>query len=183
MLFEPYDLRGDLNAMTFKRFLKYCADQGVSDVLVQGGDYIWVEIAGRQCKGSAHTIKQGQLSSLVSAVWGAEVENNMRSGKGVDRSLEIAGEEFGIERGKTIRFRCNFIQGRVARLDEAYSITMQVIPSELPDIAKMNLEPDLFDALYPAMGLVLICGPTGYGKTRSKRRFMRMLVSICQTVR
>lgn len=164
-MFEPFDFKGDLHLQTFKRFLKYCADNNASDILIQGGDTIWAQIQGRQRPASTHTIKQGQLSSLIALVWAAEVESNIRAGKGADRSLELSGEELGIERGKVLRFRCNFIQGRVARIDEAYSITMRIIPSDLPDILKMGIEPDLFEALYPGMGLVLICGPTGSGKT------------------
>lgn len=163
--FEPYDFRGDLSPHTFKRFLKYCSDQGASDILIQGGDYIWVEIHGRQRKASSHTIKQGQLSTLIGTVWRAEVESHIRAGLGADRSLELAGEEDGLARGKVIRFRCNFVQARVARLDEAYSITMRIIPSELPDILAMGIEEELFESLYPEMGLVLVCGPTGSGKT------------------
>ncbi|RBG62355.1 plasmid transfer ATPase TraJ [Xanthomonas oryzae pv. oryzae] len=163
--FEPYDFRGDVTAHTFKHFLKYCSDHGVSDILVQGGDYAWVEIHGRQRQASTHTIKQGHLSSLLSSVWQAEVENNVRAGHGADRSLELAGEELGIERGKFLRFRCNFIQGRVARFDMAYAITMRLIPFDLPDITKMGIEQELFEAFYPGMGLVLVCGPTGSGKT------------------
>ncbi len=163
--FEPFDFQGDVNAHTFKRFLKYCADKKVSDLLIQGGDYAWVEIHGRQCVATTHTIKQGQLSSLIVAVWQAEVENNVRAGRGADRSLELAGEEWGIERGKFLRYRCNFIQGRVGRIDLAYAITMRLIPFELPDIRTMDIEPELFEALYPGMGLGLICGPTGSGKT------------------
>jgi len=98
IVFKPYDFRGDLSAYTFKQFLKYCADQNASDILVQGGDHIWVEIHGRQQRASSHTIKQGQLSSLITAVWQAEVENRIRSGSGADRSLELSGEELGIER-------------------------------------------------------------------------------------
>lgn len=164
-LFPLYDFRGDLNAHTFKHFLKYCADRNASDILVQGGDHIWVEIHGRQRRASAHTIKQGQLSSLIASVWQAEVENNIRAGLGADRSLELSGEELGIERGRYLRFRCNFIQGRVARIDIAYAITMRLIPFDLPNILKMGIEPELFEAFYPAMGLGLICGPTGSGKT------------------
>lgn len=163
--FEPYDFRGDLTAHTFKRFLKYCADHGASDILVQGGDFVWCEIHGRQRQASTHTIKQGQLPALIGAIWQAEVESNVRGGRGADRPLELSGDEVGLERGKTIRFRCNFIQARIGRIDEAYSITMRTIPTELPDIAAMGIEPDLFDALYPGMGLVLVCGPTGSGKT------------------
>lgn len=163
--FQPYDFRGDLTAASFKRFMKYCADSGASDILIQGGDYVWVEIHGRQRQASTHTIKQGQLPALIGSIWQAEVESNVRGGKGADRSLELCGEEVGLERGKTIRFRCNFIQARIARIDEAYSITMRTIPTDLPDIEAMGIEQDLFDALYPGMGLVLVCGPTGSGKT------------------
>ncbi|MBA5687231.1 plasmid transfer ATPase TraJ [Rugamonas apoptosis] len=161
----PFDFHGDMSALAFKRFLRSCAELGVSDILIQGGDHIWVEIHGRQRRASVHTIKQGQLSSLISSVWQAEVESHVRGGRGADRSLELSGEELGIERGKSIRFRCNFVQARVARIDEAYSITMRVIPTELPDILTMGIEPDLLEAFYPAMGLVLVCGPTGSGKT------------------
>lgn len=163
--FEAFNFRGDFGPLAFKRFLKYCADCGASDILVQGGDYIWVEINGRQKRASTHTIKQGQLSALIGTVWQAEVESNIRGGSGADRSLELAGEDIGLERGKILRFRCNFIQARVARMDEAYSITMRIIPAELPDITALGIEADLFEALYPGMGLVLVCGPTGSGKT------------------
>jgi defect-in-organelle-trafficking protein DotB len=164
-LIKPFEFQGDFSPHNFKRFLKYCADNGVSDLTIQGGDYIWAEIHGRQCRATLHTIKQGQLPTLIATVWQAEVESNIRSGKGADRALELQGEELGIGRGGFLRFRCNFIQARVAKLDEAYSITMRIIPSDLPDILKMGIESELFEALYPSQGLVLVCGPTGSGKT------------------
>ncbi|CAG9261006.1 Plasmid transfer ATPase TraJ [Burkholderia diffusa] len=163
--FEPFDFRGDMNPHTFKQFLKHCADQGASDILIQGGDYAWAELHGRQRRASPNTIKQGHLSSLISSVWQADVENAVRAGHGADRTLELSGEELGIQRGKYLRFRTNFIQGRVGRQDMAYAITMRVIPTDLPDIHTMGIEPDLFRELYPAKGIGLVCGPTGSGKT------------------
>lgn len=162
---ELFNFRGDMSGHEFRQMLKYCADNGASDVLVQGGDYVWAQIHGRQCKVSSHTIKQGHLSQIIAELWNSEVEANLRAGRGADRGLEIAGETYGIERGKALRFRCNFIQGRVAKVDEAYAITMRIIPSELPNVLTMGIEPDLFESLYPGMGLVLVCGPTGSGKT------------------
>ncbi len=163
--FEPVDFGSDLNPQAFKRFLVHAAEQGVSDVLVQGGDHIWVELHARQRKASTQTVKQGQLSSLIGSVWGAEVEGNIRSGQGADRALELSGEDLGLPRGKRLRSRCNFVQAQVGPINAAYSITLRLIPSDLPDIAQMGLEPDLFEAFYPAKGLVLVCGPTGSGKT------------------
>jgi defect in organelle trafficking protein DotB len=57
-----------LTALTFKRFLKYCADNGASDILIQGGDYVWVEIHGRQRRASTHTIKQVHTESVAETV-------------------------------------------------------------------------------------------------------------------
>ncbi len=162
---DQINFKGDLSGHEFRQMLKYCADQGASDVLVQGGDYVWAQIHGRQCKVTSHTIKQGHLSPIIAELWNSEVEANIRAGRGADRALEITGETYGIERGKMLRLRCNFIQGRVAKVDEAYSVTMRIIPTALPDILTMGIEPDLFESLYPGMGLVLICGPTGSGKT------------------
>ncbi|WP_233462765.1 plasmid transfer ATPase TraJ [Pseudomonas monteilii] len=164
-LLKPFDFQGDFSPYNFRRFLKHCADHGVSDLTIQGGDFVWAEIHGRQCPATLQTVKQGQFPTLIGALWGSEVESNIRSGKGADRALELQGEDLGIDRGAYIRFRCNFVQARVARLDEAYSITLRIIPSVLPDILQMGIEPELFEAMYPGQGLVLVCGPTGSGKT------------------
>lgn len=60
----------------------------MSDILVQGGDYIWVELHGRQLKASTTTIKQGQLSPLMASAWSAEIESMIKQGdEGVDRAL------------------------------------------------------------------------------------------------
>jgi defect-in-organelle-trafficking protein DotB len=57
---------------------------------------------------------------------------------------------------------------------------MWVIPSDLPDIDKMGIEPDLIRA-YAEMGLVLVCGPTGSGKQLSSRACTRRQGQKCPT--
>lgn len=163
--FPVYNFAADYSKLNVQRFLKHCADYEASDILIQGGDKVWVEVHGRQLPASEHPIQQGQMSPIMGLLWGAEVEGNLRAGRDADRPLELAGEDIGLGRGEFLRFRCNFVQGRVARIDEAYIASLRVIGTGVPDIHAMALEPDLFDALYPAMGLVLICGPTGSGKT------------------
>ncbi len=72
--------------------LKFCSDHEASDVLIQGGDYVWAQIHGRQCRVTSHTIKQGHLSQIIAELWNSEVEANIRAGRGADRALEISGE-------------------------------------------------------------------------------------------
>lgn len=37
-LLKPFDFQGDFSPYNFRRFLKHCADHGVSDLTIQGGD-------------------------------------------------------------------------------------------------------------------------------------------------
>ena len=46
---------------------------------------------------------------------------------------------------------------------------MRVIPSDIPDILTMNIEPDLLDAMLRKTGLGFICGETGSGKSHWQR--------------
>ncbi|EFZ0387874.1 plasmid transfer ATPase TraJ, partial [Shigella sonnei] len=61
--------------------------------------------------------------------------------------------------------RCHLIQGTSATEEKVISVTMRVIPSDIPDILTMNIEPDLLDAMLRKTGLGFICGETGSGKS------------------
>lgn len=163
--FEPFDFHGELSIHDFKLFLKYARENHVSDILVQTGDTVWVEQFGRQRKASHSTVKQGHLDVLIASLWGGDVLANIQGGKGDDRSLEVRGEEYGLERGEVIRCRCRFDQGRIGEREVGTAITMRLIPSDKPDLSKMGIEEDLLPELFPIMGLGLICGPTGSGKS------------------
>lgn len=166
MIDEPYSFKGDFSPHSFKHFLVWAVKQGASDILVQGGDSIWLEIHGRQYKATTHTIQQGNLPSLIQGLWQSDVVSKIRSGEGADRALELTERDgVDIPRGRALRFRCNFTQARVAGLEMAFAITMRTIPDKLPRIEDQGLDDELYTSLYPGMGLGLICGPTGSGKS------------------
>lgn len=166
MIDSPYSFKGDFSSHSFKDFLVWAVKQGASDILIQGGDFIWLEINGRQFKATTHAIQQGNLPSLVQGLWQSDVVSKIRSGEGADRALELTERDgIDIPRGRALRFRCNFTQARVAGLEMAFAITMRTIPDKLPRIEDQGLDDELFASLYPGMGLGLICGPTGSGKS------------------
>lgn len=166
MIDSPYNFKGDFSYHSFKDFLVWAVKQGASDILIQGGDFIWLEINGRQFKATTHAIQQGNLPSLIQGLWQSDVVSKIRSGEGADRALELTERDgIDIPRGRALRFRCNFTQARVAGLEMAFAITMRTIPDKLPRIEDQGLDDELFASLYPGMGLGLICGPTGSGKS------------------
>lgn len=92
----------------------------------------------------------------------------VRGGNGVDRALQLYGDmnhRYGLARGERIRLRCNFIQGTAGRQDMTTALTLRIIPSAIPALDTLNIEPDLFEAFLPHKGLGLVCGETGSGKS------------------
>ncbi|MEQ1968070.1 plasmid transfer ATPase TraJ [Xenorhabdus nematophila] len=167
--FEPTNFNGCYSADELKNFLVKCANHNVSDVLIQGGDYIWLDRYGRQVKGSISSVENGNIPIITEMLWrDNSILINVNAGVDQDRGLEISPtseNDYGLERGKTIRFRCNFVQAHVAKQMRTVSITIRIIPQDLPTFDTVHLEDELKDAMYPRDGLILICGPTGSGKT------------------
>lgn len=69
------------------------------------------------------------------------------------------------KRGERVRLRSHLIQGTSGAEEKAISITMRVIPTAIPDIRTMNIEPDLLAAMVSKNGLGFVCGETGSGKS------------------
>ncbi|MFB5043986.1 hypothetical protein ACE3LY_22745 [Enterobacter hormaechei subsp. xiangfangensis] len=46
---EAFNFGPTLTPQTLERFLVHCSNNEVSDILLQGGDKIWVERHGRSC--------------------------------------------------------------------------------------------------------------------------------------
>ncbi|MCV5689486.1 plasmid transfer ATPase TraJ, partial [Escherichia coli] len=85
-----------------------------------------------------------------------EVIPRALAGNPVDRTIQINGDasgRYGLKRGERIRLRSHLIQGTSGAEEKAISITMRVIPTEIPDILSMNIEPDLLEAMVCKSGL------------------------------
>ncbi|MEA9996491.1 plasmid transfer ATPase TraJ [Pseudomonas sp. 5S4] len=167
-IFEPFPFEGGLNSLTLRDFFVWCARQNVSDIHIQGGNHLVVGHHGRLRKASRFVLADDILSKLVDEIFNPEVRATVRGGRPVDRALQLDGDinqRYGLERGERLRFRCNFVQATAGRLDTTLALTMRIIPSLIPELTKMGLENDLFEALLPSNGIGLIGGITGSGKS------------------
>ena len=160
-----FPLAGDFTPDTLRRLLKHCVDLGASDVLLQSGDVVWAEIHGRQIPVTKFQIQHSVIEEIIPGVWTQEILGLIKSGVGADRALEISGEQYGLKRTQRLRFRCNFTQAHIGKTGSGISITMRVIPEKVPKFETMGIEEELKHSFFPADGLVLVCGPTGSGKT------------------
>src|SRR5471030_1356451 len=166
--FDPYHFDGGLNGTSLRNFFVWCSRQDVSDIHIQGGSHLVVSHHGRLRKASPFVLADDTLSKLVDEVFNPEIRATVRSGRPVDRALQLDGDanlRYGLERGERLRFRCNFVQATAGRLDTTLALTMRIISSLIPDLTKMGIEQELFEVLLPPNGLGLVGGITGSGKS------------------
>ena len=164
----PYDFKDGVSGTTMRHFFVWCSRQNVSDIHIQGGNHLVVDLHGRKHRASAFALADDTLSKLLDDIWSPEVRATVRGGRPVDRSLQLDGDmykRYGLERGERLRFRCNFVQATAGRLDTTMALTMRIIPSIIPDLTQMGIEDDLFEALFPPNGLGILGGITGSGKS------------------
>ncbi|WP_413484614.1 plasmid transfer ATPase TraJ [Morganella psychrotolerans] len=166
--FSFFKFSATLDSESFKSFFVWCAQNSVSDIHIQGGNELVVSRHGRLLKASQFILADDLMSKLSDEIFTPEVRATVKGGRPVDRALQLDGDinnRFGLTRGERLRFRCNFVQSTAGRQDTTMALTMRVIPTEIPLLEAMDIEPDLFDVLLPHKGLGLIGGETGSGKS------------------
>ncbi|MGC7968840.1 plasmid transfer ATPase TraJ [Salmonella enterica] len=156
------------SADEFRHFYAWCAFHRVSDIDLTGGSPVSVSRFGRRARCSLHTLPSPLMMPLIDELFGREVLPRVLSGNPADRTIQINGDasgRYGLKRGERVRLRSHLIQGTSGAEEKAISITMRVIPTAIPDIRTMNIEPDLLAAMVSKNGLGFVCGETGSGKS------------------
>ena len=159
---------GGITGDALRSFLVHCSHNNVSDIFLQGGGPLVVDLYGRKVRASEFRIEPPQLARLMDDVFSEQIKGDLKSGKGVDRALQLTGDiynRYGLGRGERLRFRCNFVQATIGDYDMVPALTLRTIPTVIPQLESLGLEDDLFPALLPHKGIGLVVGETGSGKS------------------
>lgn len=159
---------GGITGDALRSFLVHCSRNNVSDIFLQGGGPLVVDLYGRKVRASEFRIEPPQLARLMDDVFSEQIKGDLKSGKGVDRALQLTGDiynRYGLGRGERLRFRCNFVQATIGDYDMVPALTLRTIPTVIPLLESLGLEDDLFPALLPHKGIGLVVGETGSGKS------------------
>lgn len=163
----PFDFSSGLNADTLRSFMVYCARNHVSDIHLQGDNHFVIGRYGRLLRASPFSVADDTMSKLMDDIFSPEMRPKVRGGISIDRALQLDGDannRWGLDRGERVRFRVNLLQGTAGR-QKTIGWTMRVIPSEIPPLEGMGLEPELMENILPEKGLALWGGITGSGKS------------------
>jgi twitching motility protein PilT len=142
-----------------ERLLIDMTRRGASDLLLIAGNPPILRVGGRLVRTEAEALDAHDVAALFSGFIGPRVQARINNDGASDFSLRMA-EPTGEEDRRARRFRVN-----VHRQRGTLAAAIRSLPTEVPTIAQLNLPPSLAELVKPTRGLVLVCGPTGAGKT------------------
>lgn len=164
----------------FKKLIFEAVKQGCSDILLQPYRPALILKNGNLLAITNRTLDENEISAFVPWVGGrATAASDISQGKSVDSRYEIFDQENKFDRlGNKVRyaFRVN-ITGILSRGMTSYQIVMRTIPDEPPTIDQIGLDPKfVIEKCTPENGIVLVCGPTGSGKSSTFAAILRFIL-------
>jgi twitching motility protein PilT len=144
--------------------------RNASDLLLLPGLPPVFRVDGRLKRGEAEPLDGDGIARLFAPQLGGRARREMEERGAADFTLHLPGVaaappasrrhrqlEGG---GGAWRFRVN-----LHRQGGQLAAALRVLPREVPTLAGLNLPPTLAELVKPSRGLVLMCGPTGSGKS------------------
>jgi twitching motility protein PilT len=134
------------------------ARRGASDLLIITGAPPVFRIGGHLVRSAGAPLSGDDVSALLETFLTPRVRERIVDDGAVDFSLRLAAPAEVDER--TWRYRVN-----IHRQRGTLAAAIRALPTAIPTIAELHLPPILGELVKPTRGLVLVCGPTGAGKT------------------
>jgi twitching motility protein PilT len=134
------------------------ARRGASDLLLVAGVPPVFRIGGRLTR-SGEALAGEDVQSLLAPVLSARMREKLESDGAADFTLRLGRVE-GEDDRRAWRFRVN-----VHRQRGTLAAAVRALPTEIPTLQQLRLPASLAELVKPTRGLVLVCGPTGSGKS------------------
>ena len=148
---------GEGNAL--ERLLVEMAQRGASDLLIVAGAPPVLRIGGRLSRTTDAPLSSEDVGALLAGVITGRVREKLESEGAADFSLRLARAASEDDR-RAWRFRVN-----VHRQRGTLAASVRALPTEVPTLTQLRLPASLAELVKPQRGLVLVCGPTGSGKS------------------
>lgn len=129
--------------------------RGATDLLLVPGNAPVLRRAGALERLDAPPLGAEDVEALFRGTVPAELRRAVREGHPVDLGLTFPRPE-----GRPLRARLNLHRQR-----GMVAASLRFLRSRVPTLEELNLPPELAAIVEPVRGLVLVCGPTGSGKT------------------
>ncbi|MBV8516967.1 MAG: PilT/PilU family type 4a pilus ATPase [Acidobacteria bacterium] len=135
------------------------AQRGASDLLIVAGVPPVLRVGGRLARTADAPLTSDDIHNLLGSLLTLRLREKIDAEGAADFSLRLAGPASEDDR-RAGRFRVN-----VHRQRGTWAASVRALPTEVPTLTQLRLPPALGELVKPTRGLVLVCGPTGSGKS------------------
>ena len=151
------ELRWVATGGALSELLTEMARRGASDLILVPGSQPTVRVNGHLQLLDHEVVGDQSVRSLFSEHLGARSQGLLDETGAVDFSLSLSPDDRDVG---GLRLRVN-----VQRQRGLLAAAIRALPQRIPSLPDLNLPPHLKELVNPVNGLVLVCGPTGSGKS------------------
>ncbi|HEX7707875.1 MAG TPA: PilT/PilU family type 4a pilus ATPase [Thermoanaerobaculia bacterium] len=141
-----------------ERLLFEMSQRGASDLLVIVGSPPVLRIGGRLSRATEEPLDEDDVDGMLSSLLTPRIRQAIEAQGSADVSLRLQRD--GETAGRAWRYRVNLHRQR-----GTFAAAIRALPAEIPTVTSLRLPPAIAELMKPRRGLILICGPTGSGKT------------------
>ncbi|HEY0781947.1 MAG TPA: PilT/PilU family type 4a pilus ATPase [Thermoanaerobaculia bacterium] len=151
------------------RFLGEMARREASDLLLLAGMPAVVRVHGALVRLAGGPLSRDDLETLFARHLSARTRAELAERGATDFSLRyalagggriVAEDPDAPPPAGSLRLRVNLHRQR-----GSLAASIRALPRDIPSLASLHLPPSFADLVRPSRGLVLLCGPTGSGKS------------------
>lgn len=162
-----------------KKFLVYASNNDFSDVFIKGDMPIVVNSQGSKFRVTNRELSVNEVYNLIISLYGgSNAISILNQGIPLNNAFEfrvVNYDEGGI--AEKYRFRYNII-GCSQRNGDTYCITMRRIPTNVPTVHDIDLEPEVIELCdYLKQGMVFVVGATSNGKSTTLAAMVKYMLS------
>lgn len=157
--------------------LVFCNRLHASDITIQTGSPIMVEIYGRLHTVTKRSLSNAEVGDLLNTIYGPNGTTQIMRGTDIDTHYEVRPN-----RNERYRHRVNGVGIHVDG-HEGIQITIRTIPSTPPALATLDLPENILKAIAPTEGVVYVTGATGSGKSTLLAAIIRSLAEEAESHR
>jgi len=157
---EPFALSLGLPGDEFRCFVAKIYQMGASDIKIQSNDFVWADINRLWQPVTSRRLETQEVERALTVMVDQSALGLVNGGYPVDDRVEIAMDSRNL-----LEFRLNATGAMVAGVREGITMTMRAIPSVIPSLDRLGIEPEIVENFFPRYGLILVVGTTGSGKS------------------
>lgn len=154
---QPYE-GNQLNEDDLQNLLVHCARLGASDINLMTDMPVVAQIASLMVPVTIRPLHDNELRTAMHMLYGSNALSQLLTGEDLDGAFSIRMNK------ERFRFRYNITACEVSAASTAH-ITLRTIRAKPMRMSEMRVEPEIQNNFLHDDGLVLICGPTGSGKS------------------